>query len=413
MLFLLLSQSLIGQSISRSQFAHYDSRKDSDSGERTTELQYLVFSPEARSSSLDGLIFEQSVEAQQSWTDENTYLHLESVGGAYDLMINGRTVAKCEDSFSPAEYDITSYLQRGVNSIEILVRPSAMQELEQDLAKPQQPRFSGSYINRQSRLKIYDYDLRVESVENSDHARLFIDIIVENRFNYDETIEVGYDVYNPEGKLLEFNTHSVILSGNSRDTVSFSPYLYGAAKYKWGGSAQPLYSVTLYTKANRVSQCYIPLKVGYNAAVQPLKVKSYNASATKIATLAELKMIKKEGFNCVAPTYPQPLWFYESCDKVGLYVIDCIAINAPSKSDDRTVGGTPSNNPALLDEYLSRVDKAYFRTRNFTSVVAYSLGGDSGNGYNMYKAYQHLKSLEPLRPIIYSGAAGEWNSDKL
>ena len=44
----------------------------------------------------------------------------------------------------------------------------------------------------------------------------------------------------------------------------------------------------------------------------------------------------------------------------------------------------------------------YYRSRNFTCVIAYSLGGPSGNGYNMYKAYQWLKSVEKSRPVIYS-----------
>ena len=34
-----------------------------------------------------------------------------------------------------------------------------------------------------------------------------------------------------------------------------------------------------------------------------------------------------------------------------------------------------------------------------------------GNGYNMYKAYEWLKSVEKSRPVIYADADGEWNSD--
>ena len=53
----------------------------------------------------------------------------------------------------------------------------------------------------------------------------------------------------------------------------------------------------------------------------------------------------------------------------------------------------------------------YYRSRNFTCVIAYSLGGPSGNGYNMYKAYQWLKEAEPQRFVIYLDADGEWNTD--
>ena len=75
------------------------------------------------------------------------------------------------------------------------------------------------------------------------------------------------------------------------------------------------------------------------------------------------------------------------------------------------MGGTLSNNPEYADEYLARVKAMYYRSRNFTCVIAYELGGPSGNGYNMYKAYEWLKSVEPSRPVIYSDADGEWNTD--
>ena len=92
-------------------------------------------------------------------------------------------------------------------------------------------------------------------------------------------------------------------------------------------------------------------------------------------------------------------------------MVDCAAIDAPGQRDDRSVGGTPSNDPRLLDEYLGRVKAMYHRSRNHTSIIGFALGRDSGNGYNMYKAYQWLKSVEPAKPVFYVGADGEWNSD--
>ena len=77
----------------------------------------------------------------------------------------------------------------------------------------------------------------------------------------------------------------------------------------------------------------------------------------------------------------------------------------------RAVVGTLSNIPGYVVEYLARVKAMYYRSRNFTCVIAYELGGPSGNGYNMYKAYEWLKSVEPSRPVIYSDADGEWNTD--
>ena len=63
------------------------------------------------------------------------------------------------------------------------------------------------------------------------------------------------------------------------------------------------------------------------------------------------------------------------------------------------------------DEYLERVRNMYYRSRNHTCIIGFALGGESGNGYNMYKAYQWLKSVEPSRPVICIDADGEWNTD--
>ena len=129
--------------------------------------------------------------------------------------------------------------------------------------------------------------------------------------------------------------------------------------------------------------------------------------------LAEVEALKKQGINTLCPDYPQPKWFYDMCDKAGLYVIDCANISSPTECDNRAVGGTPANEPMLVEEYLERVKAMYYRSRNHTCIVGFALSGcDSGNGYNMYKAYQWLKSVEKRLPVYYKGANGEWNSDK-
>ena len=217
----------------------------------------------------------------------------------------------------------------------------------------------------------------------------------------------------------------VSIPGRSVDTVRFSPFIYGSYDNEWkaGGKTPPLYKVMLFTRRDGVYKEYMPLRIGFGRTEleegRPMRLgrelqlvrASYNAAADPETTLAELKALKAQGKNTVCPDFPQPAWFYELCDRTGLYVIDRAAIDAPERRDDRRVGGTPSNDPALADEYLERVRAMYYRSRNFTCVVAYDLGSPSGNGYNMYKAYEWLRSVEPSRPVIYGDADGEWNTD--
>ena len=92
-----------------------------------------------------------------------------------------------------------------------------------------------------------------------------------------------------------------------------------------------------------------------------------------------------------------------------MYDVEQANINTDPKGGDRSRKGTLANNPQWLNEFLSRVEASYFRVRMHPSVVAWSLGGPSGSGYNMYKCYEWLKDQEDSRPVIYSN--GEWNSD--
>ncbi len=440
---LLLSLTSMAQESLRTQFTTYPLRKDAEVGDVSASANYIAFAPQFIEAEEGVRLAQQSFEVPQSWVDASAYLHIEGVGTGYTLWINGREVADCNDSYSPIEYEISRFLRVGENVVSILLHPSAFAVLEQGIEPIKREIFEGSYIYTQSRLKVLDYSLELTKYEEGghQHGQLFIDVVVENRFNFDETIDVGFDIYDPSGKLLDFSSSEVTLAGGATDTIRFAPYLYGAEKFLWepskskmvwsGGRQvkkyedQPLYTAMLFTRRNRVSSDYIPFKVGFfvpqyadgklSIDDREIFISSYPYSTTgdKAQSEKELRAIKSEGYNTIIPSVPQPIWFYSLCDKIGLYVIDQVAINAIEASKDKSVGGSPSNDPALLGEYLERVKRAYYRTRNFSCVVAYSLGGDSGNGYNMYKAYQWLKSVEERRPVIYTGAAGEWNSDPL
>ena len=181
----------------------------------------------------------------------------------------------------------------------------------------------------------------------------------------------------------------------------------------------------LYVKRGGVLREYIPMKVGfakygYNDKGEillfdkPLSLKKerYNSAADAKSTEAQIKALKAKGVNCLCPEYPQPKWFYSICDRLGVYVIDCAAVASPSSADNRAIGGTPSNDPDLVDDYLLRVEAMYRRAQNHVSIIAFSLGSaETGNGYNMYKAYELLKSYGDSRAIIFEGADGEWNTD--
>jgi beta-galactosidase len=415
--------------IRRTEFICYDKREDANKDIRTGIERYIAVEPTLQFESETGVVraaYEQSFEVEPSWNDYNTYLHIENVGADYTIFINGVQIASTFDQFTPSEFLISPYLDQGINTLAIVVvEEPYMSRLDEGLQQASRPKFENSYIFSQRRLAIYDFNVRLlPDVENR-FAELHLDVLADNSFTTDEVISIGYDIYAPDGKLMEYSVNDLELVGSSRDTLSFKPYIYHSNPNKWSPSNPKLYDLMLYTKRSGILWEYIPLKVGFveygynemgeiTAFGKPLTLNksSYNAAADRKTTEQEVKALKSKGINCLCPDYPQPRWFYDICDRVGIYVIDCAAISSTTDADNRNLGGTPANAPELCDVYTSRVESMYRRAQNHPCIIAFRLAGNnSGNGYNMYKAYEHLKSMGDSRAIIYEGADGEWNSD--
>ena len=418
-----LCGAVSAQRVLRSEFTLYDTREDALKSDHSQTVNHIPFVPKS-SGALGALeMFEMEIDVPASWNDYNTYLHLENIRSGYDVAINGAVAFSSEDGITPSDYFISPRLKQGANKITLIARPSACAELDEGLQAPKGELFANCYIFAQHRTGIYDFDAAIV-VGDDKKLHLELDLIADNSFNFEETISLGYDIYTPENKLVDYAVRELIVPGRSRDTLKVRVDLGAELRYLWSASKPQLYRSTLYVKRSGKPVEYIPLYIGAgkttftdgkiyrNGTAITIKSAAYNSAKNRTETRKEILALKSKGINTLKPDSPQPIWFYELCDKLGMYVIERASINPVSKGDDRTVGGTPSNNPALLGEYLSRVKSMYYRTRNHACVIAYTLGGEkSGNGYCMYKAYQWLKEVEAERPVICLSAAGEWNTD--
>ena len=426
-LFVSLDMASAQAVISRTEFICYDKRADAKSDIRTNNDKYIDLRPTLQFEGEGSVraVYEQEIDVPASWNDYNAYLHTENVGGDYTIFVNGAQITAPIDRFTPTEIYISPYLVQGKNVVAVVVvEEPYMAAVAEGLTMPQRQQFDNCYIFAQRRLGIYDFNVRLVPDSLERFAELRLDVLADNSFSSDEVIEVGYDIYAPDGKLMEYSVNDLALEKFTRDTLSFKPYIYHSNPNRWSPANPKLYDLTLYVKRSGILWEYIPLKVGFaqygytedgaiTAFGKPLTLKKevYNAAADRATTEREIKALKQRGINCLMPDYPQPRWFYDICDRVGIYVIDCAAVASPSCADNRALGGTPANAPELVDEYLRRVESMYHRAQNHVSIIAFSLGKRAGNGYNLYKAYELLKSKGDSRAIIYEDADGEWNTD--
>ena len=423
-LLIALVAPLSAQRVYRTEFTPYDTREDALRASHAETENYMPYKPRPVQVLGKVEIVGSEVEIPTAWCDYNVYLHLENTIKAYDLVVNGNLVASVEESYTPADFLISPFITQGKNDVALFLRRSEYPELSDGAHANLVEQFSGSCIFAQHRVHVFDYDGSIALAENGKNLLLELDVQVRNDFNFEEQVKVGYDIYDPEGRLIDYAVRDFAVAGRSVDTLRIRTNLGAEARFRWSAAKPQLYRLTLYVKRDGKPREYILFHLGGGTTTfadgrilrdgQPLVLRTaaYDARTTRDRVTGEIRALKKQGINTLLPSCPQPEWFYDVCDRVGMYVVERANITPVKESDNRAVGGTPSNNPLLLDEYLARVKAMYYRTRNHPCVIAYALGGEqSGNGFNMYRAYQWLKGVEKRRAVICPGADGEWNTD--
>lgn len=406
----------------RSEFISYSTRNAAEKGNRLSEKYYIDLQRQqiTTSQGADGeKITAYEVVIPLLWRDRDTFLHIEGDGGESIIKVNGKSVGECRDDRTPSEFNISKFIRDGITRIEIInpaecdLRPAEM--------LTQRPAYKQIYLYSQPPICIHDVIVEAAPDKSEKHGELKLQVVVNASLDRYEKVSVGYDIYSPEKELKYYDVREIELKGAGLDTLTFTTNIYGAMERLWSAESPKLYDVTLYLKRNGIILEYLCIDVGFGQTTyadgkilrngEPIDIKAarYNSAESEKQTKTDLNTLKKSGINTLYPDYPQPYWFYDLCDEIGLYVIEQANINTDPKAGDRSRKGTLANNPKWVGEFLERAKGCYFRVRNHPSVIAWSLGGASGNGYNMYKCYEWFKSQESQRPIVYRD--GEWNSD--
>ena len=367
-------------------------------------------------------LYREYFSIPNKWQDKNIYIHFGSVNSAFYLWINGKYVGYSEGSKTPAEFNITKYLQDGKNLIALqVIRWCDGSYLEdQDMW-----RLSG--IERDVYLlatpKVRFTDLRIKAgLDNGyKNGRFELNINVDTTELDEADYLVSYSLKN-NGNTLANEKKKI-----NRDKINFNTTI-NAVK-KWSAEYPNLYDLDIQLlKDNEVLQA-IHKKVGFRDVKikngllkvngQPVTLRGVNLHEHHPATghvvdkatrLQDIKIMKQHNVNAIRTShYPQDPVFYELCDKYGMYVIDEANIESHGIGYDRDK--TLGNDPSWLKSHMQRTKNMVKRDINHPSIIIWSLGNEAGNGYNFYKTYNWIKEYDPSRPVQYERSELEFNTD--
>ncbi|MEI7884947.1 MAG: glycoside hydrolase family 2 TIM barrel-domain containing protein [Clostridia bacterium] len=351
------------------------------------------------------------------WQSKQIYLKFEGVNSCLYLYVNGCQVGFSKGSRMPAEFNITEYLNSDANNritVQVVKWCDGSYLEDQDSFR-MSGIFRDVYLLAREKNHIQDTYLQQELDCNYQDAE--VKIKVDYQENYQQT----------EYKLFD-QAHIAIASGflDQEGKVVIKV----AKPLKWSADKPNLYTLVLATEGEVIAQ-----KIGFRKIeTSPLgellingvsvKLKGVNRHDThpylgqytpKADMENDLVLMKRANINTIRTShYPNAPEFYEMCDEFGFYVIDeaDLEMHGISAAADGIPLGSyylyneaaPADQKAWKAAFLDRALRMVERDKNYSCIIMWSLGNESGYGVNHDAMSAWIKARDNTRLIHYEGA---------
>ncbi|MFF0079008.1 glycoside hydrolase family 2 TIM barrel-domain containing protein [Streptomyces canus] len=365
--------------------------------------------------------YRRTFTVPKDWSGRRTFLHFEGVKSAHYVWINGELVGYHEDSYTPAEYDITPHLKPGTNQIAVEVyRYSDGDWLEdQDMI-----RLSGIFrsVYLYSTPAVHLRDFKLDTPLGDDYTSAELSVIASVR-DYGGGNQGRYTV---ETQLYDSGGHAVwsrplqqavALDAGDETTVQAARAV--PAPKLWSAEHPNLYTAVLRlrdpagkvieTLSHRVGLREFVLKDGLmRINGKPVSLRGTNrhemhpdrgTALTRADLVKDITIIKRLNINSVRTShYPNnPLWL-ELADEYGLYLVDETNLETHGIRDEY-----PGNHPDWSAACVARAQNMVHRDKNHASVVIWSLGNEAGGGSTFVNMRDWIKSYDTTRVVQYEG----------
>ena len=345
---------------------------------------------------------------------KNLILHFGGVHSAFYVWVNGQKVGYSQNSMSPAEFDVTKYVDEGNNRLAVEVyRWSDGSYLEdQDMW-----RLSGIYRPVQLWVRplthISDYNVTAEP--NADYSKAQVKALVS-------LCNVGDKAVDGLQAILKIDNHEI---KGTVDQLSVGDTTKVALNYTinkpllWSAEKPNLYpfSVELRNQKGQVIE-HFDYHLGVKKVEVVGEVFKINGKNVKLRGVnrhdhhpktgrfvdsttyeEDIRLMKQGNVNFLRTShYPDREYLYELCDRWGIYVMD--------EANHETHGYGYANRVMGEDltfqrAHVDRAESLVKRDSNHPCVILWSLGNEGAVGPNIEAMYNKVKELDTTRPPFY------------
>ncbi|MBO0959376.1 DUF4981 domain-containing protein [Neobacillus sp. MM2021_6] len=346
------------------------------------------------------------------------YISFQGVESAFYVWLNGEFVGYSEDSFTPAEFDLTPFLVDGENklAVEVYQRSTGSWLEDQDFW-----RFSGIfrdvYLYTVPEIHASDVHVHPELDATFTKGMLTADLLLQGSAPLKITAELvdamGVLVASADGREIEGNWSINMSVDNPKLWSAESPYLYKL-------------SIQIYNESGSLVEV-VPQRVGFRRFELVDKIMRLNGkrivfkgvnrhefnprrgrAVTKEDMLWDIKTLKRHNINAVRTShYPNQTYWYELCDEYGIYVID--EMNLETHGSWQKMGvvepswNIPGNKLEWQDIIMDRAISMVERDKNHPSILIWSCGNESYAGEVILNVSHYFRKVDPSRLVHYEG----------
>ncbi len=369
--------------------------------------------------------YRRDVELPADWDGRRIFLQFDGVDSFFYLYVNGQKIGFSKDSRTAAIFDVTEHMRPGKNVVALEVyRYSDGSYLEcQDMW-----RLSGIFRDvtmfSTPQVLVRDFFVHTDFPQNADgtsdytQSQLRVEVNVNNRTASGSAASVQGELLDAAGNTvatMRSDALDIPAGGEVETTLRAdiqNPELWSAEKPN-------LYRLllTLHDSEGNITET-ISRKIGFRDIKllngrflvngMPVKLKGVNRhesqhanghTVTEAECLQELLIMKRGNINHIRNShYPQPAFFYELCDELGIYVCD----EANIESHGYYYGELSLSHPVeWRDQHVWRNQNMVEQSKNHPCVVIWSYGNEAGPGANFEAVRDWIKQRDPSRLTQY------------
>ncbi len=381
-------------------------------------------------------VYHRLFRLPESIPGDQLVLHVGGAESFYYVYVNGSQIGCATDSRLPSEFDITDFVRSSEDNhlVIVVLRWSAASFIEDQDQWWMGGVHRDVFIERRSSSYVANLEVRAEPVRvpaSEGPARLSVELSLacgsyppeEHRVRW-KLLSAG-TLGDVNGPTTEHGIGMVIASGTAQleERPQSGPRRFSITcelthvRY-WSAEQPSLYTLVCEVIRGDEATEFVAVQTGFRRVEirnrqlllngQAVMIRGVNRhdhdpdtgkTVSPARMLEDILLLKRFNVNAVRTShYPNDSCWYDLCDRYGVMLIDEANIENHHYYDELC------RDASYAEAYLARVSRMVMRDRNHPSIIAWSLGNESGYGPNHDACAGWVRHYDPTRPLHYEGA---------